>query len=780
MARLLSVLVMSTEIVAGLALVSAAVTTDQWPAPSRRTALWTFLGVSLLGMLISVSSRQRGLLRRLHDVFFDNSWETTLRYVVYLRFQILILLALIAFPPLAVLRLRRLLDSLFYVSASELFYVTWMALLTSWSLMVGFQLTYLHGPRRFGGEALRVRDWVIRHGRPWKEELFALATAPTVGFCLVCSQQWLSGLVAVLCGLAAAWLTMFITSWQREAIVPACVPPSTLLLDGEKWRRFVPSAARQAHEPPEGGIFMEALLRLLGPGYYDAQQQRPLPGHMLSAALLALVMCTYGLLGFAFRPGGGWNDHFPSLGYLLNVFMLAAWGLPAAAFFLDRWRIPVLLALTLGTVTLYSLSETDHYYVTHPADSQLVAQAPSLTPVQALDAWQSARRPLDDRMTVVVISGGGIAAAAWGAEVLTGLEETLGAPFVQSLHAMSSASGGSVAVATYLDDFSHTAPRSPERLAAIRAAASRSSMRAMAWGVAYPDVWRLMAPPLLKRMPYLDRGWALQEAWRRQLEQPHATLLAWRARVARGELPVALLDATAVESGRQFLLTPVDVRGPGAGNHFRSHHSFLNLYDGRDLDVVTAARLSATFPYVSPITRASPDSGGPEYHIADGAYLDNYGMTTMIEWLNSVLPSYTTRHRRPKLLLVRISIREPDFQDDMLYEGQQGWTYTTYGPLLALMNASQANQIARNNQLFELFEQRWASHSAGPVDLEVAQFALRTEAPLSWQLTSSALAQIRARWRDELEQGADFQRVQQFYAAPPAAPLASSPRSPLQ
>lgn len=368
-------------------------------------------------------------------------------------------------------------------------------------------------------------------------------------------------------------------------------------------------------------------------------------------------------------------------------------------------------------------------------------------------------------MTVVMISGGGIAAAAWGSEVLTGLEEEIGTPFVRSLHALSSASGGSVCVLYYLDGFSPYGPRPPAELQRIRDAAAHSSLRAMSWGVAYPDVWRLLAPPMLKWAPYLDRGWALQEVWRQQMIEPEMTLYGWRAKIAQGLLPVPLMDATAVESGRQFLLTPADVRGPGASpQRFRSHHSFLHLYDGRDLDVVTAARLSATFPWVSPISRASIDSGGPEYHIADGAYLDNYGVTSMVEWLHSILPAYRQKHRQPDILLIRISIRESGFTEDADFEGQQGWTYTAYGPLVALLNASQSSQIARNELLLDLFKERWTGPSQRGVRLNVANFVLRTEAPLSWQLTDQARQIIRNRWREEVDHGNELARVREFYA----------------
>jgi len=66
---------------------------------------------------------------------------------------------------------------------------------------------------------------------------------------------------------------------------------------------------------------------------------------------------------------------------------------------------------------------------------------------------------------------------------------------------------------------------------------------------------------------------------------------------------------------------------------------FNTLYAGYDIDVVTAARLSATFSYVSPISRYVGENENPErnYHIADGGYFDNSGMVTMVEWLNEWL-----------------------------------------------------------------------------------------------------------------------------------------------
>jgi len=212
-----------------------------------------------------------------------------------------------------------------------------------------------------------------------------------------------------------------------------------------------------------------------------------------------------------------------------------------------------------------------------------------------------------------------------------------------------------------------------------------------------------------------------------------------------------------VETGRQFLLTPVDVHRAG-GKRFQAYHNFLSLYQQRNINMATAARLSATFPWVSPITRAAQDAGGPTLHVADGAYFDNYGIATMIEWLNSVLPTYTAQQQHRKVLLIRISIRDTSFQNDLVYDEKEGWAYTLYGPLLTLISAGSASQIARNEQLLELLGDRWN----GPIDLTVVNFVLRTEVPLSWQLTDEACQQIRARWAEEVRSNKDFAQVRAF------------------
>jgi hypothetical protein len=81
----------------------------------------------------------------------------------------------------------------------------------------------------------------------------------------------------------------------------------------------------------------------------------------------------------------------------------------------------------------------------------------------------------------------------------------------------------------------------------------------------------------------------------------------WRRAVAEGWLPAVIFGATQVggiKSGQAYLLATTDIPGSdkmifGAGK---------GRYDAADILVATAARLSATFSYVSPMAIASYDT----------------------------------------------------------------------------------------------------------------------------------------------------------------------------
>lgn len=63
--------------------------------------------------------------------------------------------------------------------------------------------------------------------------------------------------------------------------------------------------------------------------------------------------------------------------------------------------------------------------------------------------------------------------------------------------------------------------------------------------------------------------------------------------------------------------------------------------------MTTAARVSATFAYVTPAARIL--QGGAfrrQYHMVDRGYCDNYGVVTLLEWLDQIMRSSDSKPSR--------------------------------------------------------------------------------------------------------------------------------------
>ena len=76
---------------------------------------------------------------------------------------------------------------------------------------------------------------------------------------------------------------------------------------------------------------------------------------------------------------------------------------------------------------------------------------------------------------------------------------------------------------------------------------------------------------------------------------------------------------------------------PDADDAADFHHHYA------DLSLATAARLSATFPYVSSASRLPRSFADNAFHFVDGGYFDNDGTSSVIEFLRSALTDFEIR-----------------------------------------------------------------------------------------------------------------------------------------
>jgi Patatin-like phospholipase len=654
------------------------------------------------------------------------------QYLVFLRYQLSLAFLMFCFPLIARSgRLEKYFGNLLAVEdLKHLAVITFFCFLATVPLVLAIELTLRYGPPRFKVAApsdylVSNRYFVYLTGRFCDRDrtvgvlhmlrfVFAVLLSLPITFEVAQSAKaniettWLNIVGVVLLSYAAgAWFVRVALFIRNKCVSsPPVVDIFYVYLDLPLWllnkseHRLLQKNTRHLQKDHLAQSLGEAhALSGYRPRDIDKAPsewiKRWYPGHISGAFLFVACAIIFLCVIFFYDPSRDIEQSFPPLGYVLLLFTLWSWLLPAAAFFFDRWRLPVpmlLLALWAGLSWCFS---GDHYYaVTAVAKNKPQTAAPtdaaatetqsagSLTAVQATRQWILHDSGHGSRQVVVIVmaAGGGIVASAWTSEVLTELESTFREKFTDRLLAISSVSGGSVGTLYYMLDFKRGAVS--QSLTQVTRAARSSSLSATAWGVVARDFWRFLYPYERDRATALEQAW--RNAWMRlssDESRTWPTLRRWRSMVRTGDFPIVFFNTTSVETGSPYLFTPVDVKpifnqavtGEGATTYkptalrnrplgqrsppppFAGFGNFVEEYPNHDVECVTAARLSATFPWVTPVARAAPVTAeDPITHLADGGYFDNFGITTLAEYLLATSSTLESNGIR-KIILIDIS-----------------------------------------------------------------------------------------------------------------------------
>lgn len=417
---------------------------------------------------------------------------------------------------------------------------------------------------------------------------------------------------------------------------------------------------------------------------------------IVASALTAVTCLAAACIGFVHIPMAThlWFEHFPVISAIAVLFTLLAFIVCGVAFWADRHRIPVLTLCILVLAALHLSFHSDEHVFHSKANARIDAAAPSAIFAHYLDVVCHNQRPCP--LIIVTASGGGIHAAAWTSTVLTELERQFyknnpNFSFHDHVLLLSSVSGGSVGIVPFLREyyapnaFDNTRSPCPTGIACdldpiwigqVRRAAACSSLGGVGWGLEYGDLFRLFAPEVLSAARWVgftrveqlsDRSQALEDTFARNLKDKACNPQYGEDRFANDDkfqkltlaqmsqaavssqsgfprLPAFSFNSTVAETGGRFLFANYVNRPYGYSTFgVAPGQSWLAGYDngtsaGLDLSLITAARLSATFPYVSSAARVAEADISPEQHYIDGGYFDNDGTSTAVEFLEQLFP----------------------------------------------------------------------------------------------------------------------------------------------
>jgi Patatin-like phospholipase len=667
------------------------------------------------------------------------------------RFPVLLGALLLAYVPFALLVVPAMFRSTLVLTSRGLAVVTMLTCLSASVVMSMRRTILLCGPARFNVRWPTPRPEVS----VWSFAAHLSAAAPIVviGGWLSATEGalgWGHTALSIVAGLGGAAVlqlaAMAVYAWlvQANESLPDLLVPRTRVIFRQLHQRDAPQGRL-------GRVVQRMLLwarPYLGPGYFTSTGAVE-PAHLYAAGMLAAFGLVYWGAYFVGKPQ--YDRGIPALFFILVLATLVAIVLAGVAFLLDRHRLPTLLPILLWITAMSWLSKSDHYFRLTPSSYVLTAPTPY--------EIATTRRPL---LTIVAVDGGGIQAAAWAATVLTHVEEKW-RDFHRSIGVISSVSGGSLGTVYFISALPADGPVTDEQLRGVREAATRGSLGEAGWGLAYADLWRILVPIRWFRFEK-DRGWAMERAWRRNFPPDQVPKLSdWIAGARAGRIPAISLNATTVESGQRFAFAtflPPEADETQTGRRPWSLGTVLGTYPKEDIDLPTAARLSATFPYVSPIATAWPGPGIPAWHYADGGYYDNTGMGIAMRWLDTAMLGHESEYRNRAIAFIRVRSSPAGNEDP---PKERAWAYDLIGPLVTLLNVRTTGQRERAETELDFLQRLWCRQGVAirkfefgfdlPEDRPSARSAMK-DPPLSWQLTSTEIADLESAWNQKSNQDA--------------------------
>ena len=411
----------------------------------------------------------------------------------------------------------------------------------------------------------------------------------------------------------------------------------------------------------------------------------------------------------------------------------------------QKYRLP-------GFAALYQAPEA-------PQDGHQGRAGHLIAPLDALKAWRANLRTEPGQKPILVLfatSGGAYRATFWTALLMDRLIGDSGRDgawpgLADNVRVLTGASGGMVAAGYFAalaadrrleDGVTATLVRdthdSLAKDCARKFPIGRDSLSPIVHQMVRGDLWHSFSP----RTPRTDRGQVLERQWRTihfrdsDPDRGNLTFADLRPREENGTAPSLIFSPMLVETGALALMSNLDLGAlrrrstrlidtPDAV--MDSSVEVLKQFAGaqESVAIAQAARLSATFPYMSPAVSLPTD---PDRRVVDAGYYDNYGVDLasgllqdpeVADWINTHCAGVAVIEARafPSPL--------PSAPAGRLGRAVQFAT----SPPEALFSARQASQVFRNHQ------QLHAAARLYPRDfLRVFTFEAVSDVSMSWYL----------------------------------------------
>lgn len=475
--------------------------------------------------------------------------------------------------------------------------------------------------------------------------------------------------------------------------------------------------------------------------------------HLSAVAFAILLLFGLGLMGYyGDQP---WLE-IPAGG---TFFLILSLGLMAYTIFYTWFKAWTPAALVVGIVLL---DQSARFSQVHPAfgmvyqKDQKVLYTDSafeslvhLTNMEAdrnhweelLSHWKRQTGELKPWLILLNVSGGGLRSSVFTYEMWRELDAVTNGSFSQHCVLVTGASGGMLGAAYYRAQYGNRWEEDPERQARVEAGRSR-----MGLDLLNPTAFHLVVNDLLIRLKRAkaggqvyayDRGYAFDQ---KLLENSGGVLSGSVAKRKQAEwqadYPALILAPTVVNDGRRlligtqpmsFLCSAVNHRDPKSAEIDGLELSRLFAPAAADsLRFVTALRMSASFPYITPLVEMPSQ---PSIELIDAGVRDNDGFELALRWLENMAP--WIEQNCGGVMMVRLRGDRPEKVE--ISNTQASWTGRWLRPVDGVVRSFSNLQTYTKVDLREKTD--WMPFS--PVFRDYYLFQQDEQFALSWHLTKA-------------------------------------------
>lgn len=389
-------------------------------------------------------------------------------------------------------------------------------------------------------------------------------------------------------------------------------------------------------------------------------------------------------------------------------------------------------------------------------DSTAIAEDKAATFVM-LENWRKKfKGPAKPKMVFLCVSGGGKRAALWTFNALQTADSATEGKLFNNTILITGASGGLIGASYFRELKLRQKKGEPVNPYAplYRAKISTDNLNPLIFSLLANDLFVGFTRFEYAGNSYLkDRGYTFEEQLNEttdgMMDKP---ISAYDSLEVSATIPMIVLSPTIVNDGRKLYIgaRPVSflnyelVNSTGYASTKFSGVDFQRLFEGhgaRNLRFLSALRMCATFPYITPNTMLPTE---PALYIMDAGISDNFGLNDAVRFLYAY-KDWITRNTSGVVL---VSIRDsPKLSDIPLRKGQTLIDAFTQ-PISSVYNNFENFQDITSDLLIG-YSKSWFNNTIERVDIEYQtesvvpvlqkMDSLRKNNPrasLSWRLTT--------------------------------------------